>query len=66
MTKQKGMKMLVQVNDRNCINTDTMKKVWRNGNYTDIILIDGQLISVWDEDEILWNRITNAINQEKK
>ncbi len=56
--------MLVQIDNTKCINTDTMKKVWRNGNYTEIILVDGQLISIWDEDEILWSRITNAIKQE--
>ena len=65
MTKQKGMRMLVQIDDRNFINTNWMKRVSRNGNYTDIRLLDDQLLQIWDEDEIVFNQIKNAINQEK-
>ena len=57
--------MLVQIDDRNFINTNWMKRVSRNGNYTDIRLLDDQLLQIWDEDEIVFNQIKNAINQEK-
>lgn len=57
--------MLVQIDARNCVNTDEMKRVWRNGNYTDIIMKDGSNLQIWDEDEELWCRITNAIKEKK-
>ena len=57
--------MLVQIDSTKCINTDDMKSVTRCGNYTDIITKDGRILQIWDEEEELWCRITNAIKEKK-
>lgn len=52
--------MLIQISETRIINSDYIDEAHHCGNYTDIFLNGGFIVSLWDEDKKIWNKIARA------
>ncbi len=54
------MKQLITLNDALIVHVSQIKKAWRNGNLTEVVLMDDTTVTVSDEHFITWNEIYKA------
>lgn len=52
--------VLVKLSESMLVHPSEIRRVCRNGNYTDVMLMDGRLHQLWDEDMIIWYAIENS------